>query len=152
MAEGARQLRALAGVHSNYHFTYPSGNRWPENVAFVKKYFDRWKEYPNFQSEGAYVALYMLKTAIERANKLTGGWPEDEAIIGQLEGLGMDNPSGYLYIRPDNHQGYKDAITTLSHPCPCCGGRMIIIETFERGSTPRYRPSAPTPVIRIDTS
>ena len=24
------------------------------------------------------------------------------------------------------------------HPCPCCGGRMIIIETFERGSTPRY--------------
>jgi ssDNA-binding Zn-finger/Zn-ribbon topoisomerase 1 len=41
---------------------------------------------------------------------------------------------------------------TLSHPCPCCGGRMIIIETFERGSTPRYRPSPPTPVIRIDTS
>ena len=23
------------------------------------------------------------------------------------------------------------------HPCPCCGGRMIIIETFEAGSTPR---------------
>jgi hypothetical protein len=41
---------------------------------------------------------------------------------------------------------------TLSHPCPCCGGRMIIIETFERGSTPRYRPSAPTATIRIDTS
>jgi len=29
-------------------------------------------------------------------------------------------------------------------------GRMIIIETFERGSTPRYRPMAPA--IRIDTS
>src|SRR5207244_812350 len=28
-------------------------------------------------------------------------------------------------------------------PCPCCGGRMIIIETFERGSTPRTRPSSP---------
>jgi Putative transposase/Transposase zinc-binding domain len=37
----------------------------------------------------------------------------------------------------------------LSHPCPCCGGRMIIIETFQRGSTPRYRPTVP---IRIDTS
>ena len=34
-------------------------------------------------------------------------------------------------------------------PCPCCGGRMIIIETFERGSTPRTRPTSP---IRIDTS
>ena len=30
----------------------------------------------------------------------------------------------------------------LSHPCPCCGGRMIIIETFQRGSSPRYRPAA----------
>jgi hypothetical protein len=41
---------------------------------------------------------------------------------------------------------------TPQHPCPCCGGRMIFIERFERGSTPRYRPSPPTPVIRIDTS
>jgi len=38
---------------------------------------------------------------------------------------------------------------TLAHPCPCCGGRMIIIETFDRGCAPRYRPTAPS---RIDTS
>jgi Putative transposase/Transposase zinc-binding domain len=38
---------------------------------------------------------------------------------------------------------------TLSHPCPCCGGRMIVIETFERGATPRYQA---TPAIRVDTS
>ena len=36
--------------------------------------------------------------------------------------------------------------------CPCCGGRMIIIERFERGATPHYRPSPPAPAIRIDTS
>src|SRR5215472_6531318 len=101
----------LAGVHSNYHFTYPAGNRWPENKSFVERYYARWKEYPNFQSEGAYSALYMLKAAIERANKLVGGWPEEDAIISQLEGLGYNAPSGYLYIRPDNHQGYKDAVT-----------------------------------------
>ena len=35
------------------------------------------------------------------------------------------------------------------YPCPCCGGRMIIVETFERGSTPRTPPTRP---IRIDTS
>lgn len=34
-------------------------------------------------------------------------------------------------------------------PCPCCGGRMIIIEIFERGSTPRTRPPNR---IKIDTS
>ena len=33
----------------------------------------------------------------------------------------------------------------LTYPCPCCGGRMIIIETFARGCTP-------TAPIRIDTS
>jgi len=37
---------------------------------------------------------------------------------------------------------------TLVHPCPCCGGRMIIIETFDRGCAPRHRPTAPS---RIDT-
>jgi hypothetical protein len=30
--------------------------------------------------------------------------------------------------------------------------RMITIERFERGATPHYRPSPPTPAIRIDTS
>jgi hypothetical protein len=25
--------------------------------------------------------------------------------------------------------------------CPCCGGRMIIVETFERGAAPRGPPS-----------
>jgi Putative transposase/Transposase zinc-binding domain len=37
----------------------------------------------------------------------------------------------------------------LSHPCPCCGGRMVIIEIFERGCTPRYRPTVPN---RVDSS
>jgi Putative transposase/Transposase zinc-binding domain len=36
--------------------------------------------------------------------------------------------------------------------CPCCGGRMIIIETFKRGCTPRYQPTGPVIAIRIDTS
>jgi hypothetical protein len=45
-----------------------------------------------------------------------------------------------------------DQPQTPEHRCPCCGGRMIIIERFERGSTPRSHPSPPTPVIRIDTS
>ena len=33
---------------------------------------------------------------------------------------------------------------TPEHPCPCCGGRMIIIETFERGSSPQISPAANT--------
>jgi len=50
----------LAGVHANYHFTYPGGDRWPLNKSFVERYYKRWNEYPNFEAEGAYTALYML--------------------------------------------------------------------------------------------
>jgi len=38
------------------------------------------------------------------------------------------------------------------HPCPCCGSRMIIIETFLRGQQPKHRPTPVPPAIRIDTS
>ena len=109
---------AIAGVHSNYYFNYPPNGRWPLNDAFVKKYYDRWKEYPNFQSEGAYVTIHMLEMAIQRANKLMGGWPDDEMIISQLENLGMTGPAGYIYFRPDNHQAYKDAVTGFSVNSP----------------------------------
>jgi len=109
---------AIAGVHSNYYFNYPPQDRWPLNTTFVKKYYERWKEYPNFQSEGAYTTLQLLKQTIEKANKLTGGWPDDEAIISQLEGASISGPAGYLHIRPDNHQGYKDAMTGFSMNSP----------------------------------
>ena len=61
-----------------------------------------------------------------------------------------------LLAVPKPHNDAADAASTdasetptHSHPCPCCGGRMIIIETFERGGSPRYRPTAP---IGIDSS
>jgi branched-chain amino acid transport system substrate-binding protein len=109
---------AIAGVHSNYYFTNPPANRWPLNTEFVKKYHDKFKEYPNFQSEGSYVTMYMLKNAIERANRLAGGWPDDDAIISQLENLSTSGPAGYIHIRPDNHQAYKDAVTGFSKNVP----------------------------------
>jgi branched-chain amino acid transport system substrate-binding protein len=108
----------LTGVHSNYYFTYPAGDSWPDNKSFVANYYKRWKEYPNFQAEGAYTATYMLKTAIEKANRLAGGWPDDDAIISLLEGMGYSGPGGYVYIRPDNHQGYKEAMTGFSKNSP----------------------------------
>jgi hypothetical protein len=39
-----------------------------------------------------------------------------------------------------------------AHPCPCCGGRMVIIETFDADTIPRHRPTTPATPIRIDTS
>jgi hypothetical protein len=44
------------------------------------------------------------------------------------------------------------------HPCPCCGGRMRIIETFLPGQqpnasrSPQHRPTPLPPKVRFDTS
>ena len=45
-----------------------------------------------------------------------------------------------------------DEPRVLPTPCPCCGGRMHVIEVFARGSEPRHRPPPMRAVIRIDTS
>lgn len=52
------------------------------------------------------------------------------------------------------HEGQPTAAAAdPSKPsCPCCGGRMVVIEVFARGATQRHRPTGPATVIRIDTS
>jgi Putative transposase len=55
-------------------------------------------------------------------------------------------------ISPSAADSPNAAEPQTTNPCPCCGGRMIIIERFERGATPHYRPSPPALAIRIDTS
>jgi hypothetical protein len=45
-----------------------------------------------------------------------------------------------------------DEPRVLPRPCPCCGGRMFIIETFARGCEPKHRPTTAPAAIRIDTS
>jgi hypothetical protein len=76
-------------------------------------------------------------------------------------GSGIDNIARareLLAMPPRPRQADADAASgdneppTLANPCPCCGGRMTIIETFRRGTTPRYRPAALPAAIRIDTS
>jgi Putative transposase/Transposase zinc-binding domain len=59
-----------------------------------------------------------------------------------------------LLNAPAPHKQADDAADldqppAFSHPCPCCGGRMIIIETFEPGCSPNTHP---TSAVRIDTS
>jgi Putative transposase len=55
--------------------------------------------------------------------------------------------------QPENSQApATDQACALPHPCPCCGGRMFIIEFFEPGCEPKHRPSSRPPVVRIDTS
>jgi Putative transposase/Transposase zinc-binding domain len=60
--------------------------------------------------------------------------------------LAVPEPQNHTADAPDANE------PPLTQACPCCGGRMIIIETFERGCSPRYQPTGSMVAIRIDTS
>ena len=63
---------------------------------------------------------------------------------------GAARPAG-ARKRTETPEAALEQPRALPRPCPCCGSRMIIIETFARGCEPKYRPTPPT-AIRIDTS
>jgi len=46
----------------------------------------------------------------------------------------------------------EDVATDHVQHCPCCGGHMVVIETFAPGTHPSHCSSAPVATIRIDTS
>ncbi len=72
------------------------------------------------------------------------------ANVGRARELLGASPPATNPEKPDEAEASEPS--SLSYPCPCCGGRMLIIETFERGGMPRYRPTAPIAAITIDTS
>jgi hypothetical protein len=93
--------------------------------------------------------IHVLPTGFHRIRHYgllaSGKRPETIAKARQLLGLAAPIVEVAVEIDPA-------ATQVLAHPCPCCGGRMIVIETFAAGCQPRHRPSAPLVTIRIDTS
>jgi hypothetical protein len=74
-----------------------------------------------------------------------GGRATNIALARQL----LNAPPAHVDLGDAGGAGEAEP-QALSHPCPCCGGRMVIIETFARGGQPKHRPTPA--VIRIDTS
>jgi hypothetical protein len=59
-------------------------------------------------------------------------------------------PSGQTPTEHNNPDQTADAATDHRPPCPCCGGRMIIVEIFEHSGSPRG-PPASGPRVRAAT-
>jgi hypothetical protein len=53
-----------------------------------------------------------------------------------------------LAVAPPPDDDVPDEPLNVRPPCPCCGGHMIIIETFERWRQPRAPPHSTTPTAR----
>lgn len=57
-----------------------------------------------------------------------------------------------LSVPPTEPDADQDVATEHVQQCPCCGGRMHVIETFAPGTHPSHGSSVPVGAIRIDTS
>jgi Putative transposase/Transposase zinc-binding domain len=97
--------------------------------------------------------IHVLPTGFHRIRHcgLFASGKRAENIARARELLNSPAPPTEARDARDPGAAQADEPPALAHPCPCCGGRMIIIETFRRGTTPRYRPTAPTTPI-LDTS
>jgi hypothetical protein len=120
----------------------------------------KWKDYRAKRREGAKVMtlaidefirrflIHVLPSGFHRIRHYglfaNGGRAENIARARQLL-----NVPATLRQPTEADSANAEVPQALSHACPCCGGRMIIIETFERGGAPRSRP---TVSIRIDSS
>jgi branched-chain amino acid transport system substrate-binding protein len=89
---------------SRYFFTTPDS---AENRDFVKKYHEKYKEYPDYMSGETYAGVYFIKAAVERA-----GTTDPEAIIKAVEKepLAWGTPEGWKIMRPQDHQVVEDVV------------------------------------------
>lgn len=49
-------------------------------------------------------------------------------------------------------QAAEQQTEPIEHSCPCCGGQMIVIESFQPGTIPRHKPQRAPPESRMETS
>ena len=88
--------------------------------------------------------IHVLPSGFHRIRHygLFAGSKRAENIVRARQLLAVPKP-------PSKNEADSNEPQTPSHQCPCCGGRMVVIEIFERGCSSRSRPVS---VIRIDTS
>ncbi len=83
-------------VDQRYYFNWPKTKR---NQAFVKAYYDAYKNYPSAWATEGYDGIYFLAEAIRKAGSL-----DADKVIAALEGLTIESPRGKATLRKEDHQ------------------------------------------------
>jgi branched-chain amino acid transport system substrate-binding protein len=71
----------------------------PANVAFVKKFREKFGRYPNYSAANTYTAIYAWKKAVEQTKSL-----DTAKLVKALKGMKIEAPEGIRWIRPEDHQ------------------------------------------------
>jgi branched-chain amino acid transport system substrate-binding protein len=70
---------------------------------FSRWHQERFKEWPNYESDHAYFTVMAYKGAVDKAGRAAGGkWPSTEQIIEALEGIEVESLSGKRSYRKDH--------------------------------------------------
>jgi branched-chain amino acid transport system substrate-binding protein len=103
---------ALLGYNSMY-FEHPRASALMKE--FVRWHAEKFKEWPNYESDHGYFTIVAYKAAVERAAKARGGtWPTVDQVIGALEGVEAESLSGPRRYREDHimEASFFQGITT----------------------------------------
>lgn len=98
---------AYAAIENSYFTNHFSMEDQSEKIQdFLKDYREAYKEDPSAFSALGYDAVYMLKSAIEKA-----GSTDKQKIVDALKGIEYDGVTGYLTF--DDHNNPVKAVTVL---------------------------------------
>jgi len=97
-------------VSSRYFFTSPNSSM---NQRFVKDYYARFNEYPDYMAGETYAGVYFIKAAIERAGTI-----EADKIIEAMEKepLSWETPEGWKTMRSEDHSVVEDCLWGQTSP------------------------------------
>ncbi len=83
------------------YFEHPKAS--PLMKEFVRWHQEKFKEWPNYESDHGYFTVVAYKAAVERAAKAAGGkWPSTDQVIQALEGVEVESLSGSRRYREDH--------------------------------------------------
>jgi len=91
-------------IAARYFFLTPDSDM---NRKFVKSYYDRFKEWPDYMAEETYAGVYFIKAAVERS-----GTTDTQKVIQAVEKepLAWETPEGWKIIRAQDHSVVEDVV------------------------------------------
>ena len=99
-----KEMPAGVYVSSRYFFNSPDSSL---NRRFVKDYYARFSEYPDYMAGETYAGIYFIKAAVERAAST-----ETEKVIAAVEKapLAWETPEGWKVMHPGDHSVVEDCL------------------------------------------
>ena len=87
--------------YNSFYFEDPKASGLSKD--FTRWHQERFKEWPNYESDHGYFTVVAYKAAVEKAAKAAGGkWPTVEQVAEALEGIEVESLSGKRGYRADH--------------------------------------------------